>query len=158
MKRIFSSLLVTFAILTIQACSKEKSAEPVPPEILPEHPWAFEANGIQYMGNVDLVTLDTANAVQVMTIMGTDTASQGQIQLLISSTEILPGVYQSPVAAFNYSEEGNPVYSSGGIADNFTITITDLNELEVKGNFSGTIQNEIGETFALINGSFSGLR
>ena len=144
--------------MLLTGCFKEKSIELKPEPETPEHPWRFEVGTQAYSGSVDVIRIDSVGGAAMLTVSGVDAAGKGRIALQVVAIDLAPGTYQAPSVSFVYTEDANPVYQSDGSAGNFSITLSTVNENEVVGTFSGTIQSTDSSTATLSNGSFSGIR
>ena len=144
----FKKYLLPFLILLCMSCKKEYSKEKNG-----ENSWEFKQSENEFDGPVDSAFFQSSTSVSILSIYGSTEDREGEIFIRIRTENILTGTYNGNNVEFQYTVAGKIVYKKDELSD-IAIIITQMDNENVSGTFSGTVTDSLGQIKNISEGSF----
>jgi hypothetical protein len=154
----FKTLLGFFAaILLVISCKKELSNEEGSLNTEIESKWEFKEGGQQFDGTTDTAFIQNIGSIQTLTITGAQAEGvTGEIMIQIAGSEINTGIYGTQFVLFQFLQDGAVSYTSSPVeGSDFIVSIDAIDSSTVTGTFSGTVEDALGNSYAISDGKFT---
>ena len=157
MKLLRQVLWLTGVSILLFSCKKEKSLEGATNSGAKQ--WEFKDSTLSFSGRMDTAYLQTAGSISSIVLEGSSTNSTtaGDFYLEIFGTNVTTGTYKNPHVQFTYVVNSAVLYQSiPSNTDKFSVTITKIDANGITGTFSGEVEDALGNTKSITNGTFTG--
>lgn len=144
------------ATLLIISCKKELSNEEGNLNTEVESKWEFKEGGQQFDGTTDTAFIQNIGSIQTLTITGVQAEGlTGEMMIQIAGEEINTGVYGTQFVLFQFLQNGSLTYTSSPVeGSDFIVSITAIDSSSVTGEFSGTVEDALGNSYTITDGKF----
>lgn len=144
-------LFIITACTLLISCAKEYSSEtPLPPT----GNWRFSDGSGQYAGNIESVYVTSGGSFNRIILSGKSNNGKENFQLILYADSIRTGTYDASESSFLYGSSLQPRYRGGGPYGEFVVNLTELDSVNIAGNFSGIVRDSANNPIKISSGIF----
>jgi hypothetical protein len=120
--------------------------------------WQFNNGGTQYIGNVDLASIEEVSGTKVLTITGKSLDGLQDFTLRLYTTDsFIVTSYLATLSQveFDYAASTKTIFTGDFLSGELTVNITSLANNNITGTFSGIVEDSTGSQTQINLGTFS---